>query len=123
MNRLEWWGKEIGRLASKRIVEKIDDLEQSYHDDNFLIVNYALDYLAGNFRDMGIPKASGTILGAKINEKIIEGISIISEDESDRHQIYQHIMDYLFHDLKAMIENTKKDNYNWNDLRDQVNHN
>jgi hypothetical protein len=123
MNRLEWWGKEIGRLASKRIVEKIDDLEQSYHEDDFLVMNYALDYLSGNFGNMNIPKIAGKILGVKINEKIIEEINIISEDESDRREIYQHIMDYLFHDLGAMIENTKKDNYNWADLRDQVNHN
>jgi hypothetical protein len=49
---LEWKGREIARLISKKIVEEVNNLKLGYLDENFRIVEYTLDYLFNDFKEI-----------------------------------------------------------------------
>jgi hypothetical protein len=124
MDNLEWEGRNIGRLVAIEIVREIDELKQSYHEDNFEVINYTLSYLEDNFgENTNVNKLNGKMIADRIINQIIQKINGISEDKSDSYEIFQYVIEYLINDIGLIVEETEKENYDWPDLRHQVNHN
>jgi hypothetical protein len=124
MNDNKWNGRNIGREEAREIIKKIDELKLSYLDDNFKILKYTLNYLEDNFgENADTNKLNAKIIGDRVITQIIEKINSLNEDKSDSYEVLQYVIEYLINDIGLIVEETEKENYDWPDLRHQVNHN
>jgi hypothetical protein len=126
MNSLQLWGKDLGKVMEKEIIEKIDELRQSSPDNNFEVLQFILNYLDSDFGNVNTFKLKASIIGSKILKEIIEEINDLNIEKCDYWTVLNHTLAYLSNNFKMMIENTKKDKCSWSDwgdLRRQVDHN